>query len=84
MAPTVITLECGVNVMGNWSQKIVVKRIKQLDELEIDLSADYIARREPSLYNAAVRRGFSDWRDALRAAGVVYILDHSAGHSQNH
>jgi hypothetical protein len=57
--------------MRKWSKEIIIKRIQKLEGLEIDLSAQYISTREPLFYRAA-QRYFSNWRNALKAAGIDY------------
>jgi hypothetical protein len=64
--------------MKKWSKKIIVEKITQLQELDIDLSAQFIRKHEPTLYRAGGRY-YSSWAKALKAAGAGYPLSPTKG-----
>jgi hypothetical protein len=57
--------------MEIFSKEEIVKKIRLMDALEIDLSADYISRNDPLFY-FNVLRCFSAWSEALEAAHLSY------------
>jgi hypothetical protein len=52
-----------------WDRKRVVAEIRVLASRAVPLSATYIARRYPALFNAATKLFPRSWAKALRAAG---------------
>jgi hypothetical protein len=57
--------------MDEWSPHTVIHRLKCLEGQDIDISEEYISRVDPPLYHA-VLCCFSEWREALAAAGFDY------------
>jgi hypothetical protein len=56
-----------------WSKEKILQDILKLSEQNIDLSAGNVSKRYITLFSAAIsRRYFSNWENAVKAAGFDY------------
>jgi hypothetical protein len=53
----------------HWTPRKVVESIKELAERRVPLSATYIQKHHPTLFNVAIKRFPRSWAKALQAAG---------------
>jgi hypothetical protein len=53
-----------------WSRAKIISRIKELHDVESDLSVTGVSKNQPLLYASAVRNYFDSWSEALRASGI--------------
>ncbi len=56
-----------------WSKEKIVETIRELRKNNIDISAGYISKHHIPLFSAAISsRYFSNWANAVKAAGFDY------------